>query len=844
MAAADQRREQPIAGDLTSKRAESYPALAMPGRDGDGPKKPPVRVAGSEGASRHRSLPVAGEQNTDAPPAYSNSAKLAIFRRLFRGRTDVYPLRWENSRRSKSGYMPDCSNKFVEPICPIRTTKCSKCPNQAFRSFDDTAIAKHLRGRHTMGVYPLLRDGTCWFLALDFDQKAWKADVAAVRKACVRLEVPVYVERSRSGKGAHVWLFFSEAVPAKDARALGRLILSEAQELRPSLQLRSFDRMFPSQDSVEKGGFGNLIALPLQRVPRDQGNSVFVDDDLEPYPGEQQWELLANVSRISPAWLSSLLEAVHRTASPGRRSRGATPRWQTGELFADHGMDGGEVEGSEKRATTATEEPLPHALDVTVRDRVYVRRKGLPGRLESRIQDIAAFSNPEYYRKKAARASLWNTPRVIRCAEVLPAEIALPRGSEPALRSLADDAGLAMRRLDHREAGSAIDVSFQGTLTPVQSEALRALAAHDTGVLVLPPGVGKTVVAAALVARRARSTLVIVNRRPLLDQWRAQLSIFLGIAEKDIGQIGSQIDLATMQSLARNEAHVDSLSRYGHVIVDECHHAAAVSFERVLARIPAKFVLGLTATPKRRDGHHPVMHMQLGPIRFEASPKVLATQRPFTHRYFVRPTEFSSCDPSETLSDLQTRLSDDARRNSFILDDTVAALREGRSPLVLCQRREHVVHLAERLRRYAPNLFVLVGGMNTRERRETFQRLRALEDTEQRLVVATGSYVGEGFDDARLDTLLLAAPISWKGTLAQYAGRLHRLHPDKREVWIFDYVDEDVPVLARMFEKRRRGYKSLGYIEDDPPTDFEIQTDPQMDGDDGWLDVEQALVAG
>lgn len=387
--------------------------------------------------------------------------------------------------------------------------------------------------------------------------------------------------------------------------------------------------------------------------------------------------------------------------------------------------------------------------------------------------------------------------------------------------------------------------------TLVQSEALRALEAHDTGVLVLPPGVGKTVVAAALVARRGRSTLVIVNRRPLLDQWRAQLSIFLGIDETDIGQVGSKrngatgtLDLATMQSLSRSEAHLESLARYGHVIVDECHHAAAVSFERVLARVPAKFVLGLTATPKRRDGHHPVMHMQLGPIRFQASAKMLATQRPFRHRYFVRPTELSSLDSRETVGDLQTRLSEDARRNSFILDDAIAALREGRSPLVLCQRREHVVYIAERLRRYTPNLFVLVGGLNARARRETFEAHRELGGSEQCLVVATGSYVGEGFDDARLDTLLLAAPVAWKGTLAQYAGRLHRLHPDKREVWIFDYVDGAVAVLARMFEKRRRGYKSLGYVEDDPPTDFEIQTDPRMDGDDGLLDEELELVAG
>lgn len=273
---------------------------------------------------------------------------------------------------------------------------------------------------------------------------------------------------------------------------------------------------------------------------------------------------------------------------------------------------------------------------------------------------------------------------------------------------------------------------------------------------------------------------------------------------------------------------------YGQIVVDECHHVAATSFERVLSRVAAKYVLGLTATPKRRDGHHPIMHMQLGPIRFEASPKLGASQRPFTHHYFVRPAELVAGTTPEKLSDLQTRLSEDGRRNSFILDDAVAALREGRSPLVLCQRREHVLLLADRLQRYAPHMFVLMGAMKAGKRRETFDALRALPRDEQRLIVATGSFIGEGFDDARLDTLFLAAPISWKGTLAQYAGRLHRLHPDKRDVWIFDYVDRDVPALAKMFERRRAGYRALGYCEGDPPNDFELMTDPSWDGDLGW----------
>lgn len=377
---------------------------------------------------------------------------------------------------------------------------------------------------------------------------------------------------------------------------------------------------------------------------------------------------------------------------------------------------------------------LLRSVEVVVRDRVYVCRKLLPDALQTRIVDLALFRNPEYFRKKAAHISTWKTPRVIRCAEELEEHIALPRGTESELLALANEIGLVKRSVDQRASGRAIPVTFTGALTPLQSMALKALLKHDTGVLVLPTGVGKTVVAIALIAHRATSTLVIVNRRPLVDQWRAQLATFLGLNDSDIGQVGATkvdqtgaIDLATMQTLARDSRHIDALSEYGLVIVDECHH-----------------------------------HMQLGPVRFEASPKLAAARRPFTHRYFVRRSELSNSTRPESVTDLQKRLGEDARRNSFISDDAVAALREGRSPLVLCQRRERVSHLAQRLRRYSKHLFVLMGGMNARQRREALEALRGLDNRAQRLIIATGSYIGEGFDDARVD--MLAAPVAWKGT--------------------------------------------------------------------------------
>jgi len=377
---------------------------------------------------------------------------------------------------------------------------------------------------------------------------------------------------------------------------------------------------------------------------------------------------------------------------------------------------------------------------------------------------------------------------------------------------------------DEREDGTAVDFTFRGTLTPMQEQAAKALLAHDTGVLVAPPGVGKTVVGIYLVAARKRSTLILVHRRPLLDQWISQLALFLGIEPKDIGQIGAgrskpngRLDVAMVQSLVRKGSVSDLVTGYGQVIQDESHHCPAVSFERLLAEVKARYVVGLTATPQRRDGHHPILQMQLGPVRFAVDAKSQAARRPFDHRLVVRETGFVSRGlPDDAgIQDLYAALAADHRRNDLIFDDVVCALEEKRSPILLTERRDHLEHFADRLRLFTRHLIVLHGGMKAKERREVVARLAAIPDGEERLLMATGRYIGEGFDDARLDTLFLALPVSWKGTLIQYTGRLHRIHPGKTEVRIHDYVDRAVPVLMRMFEKRLRGYRAIGYARDE-----------------------------
>jgi superfamily II DNA or RNA helicase len=320
-----------------------------------------------------------------------------------------------------------------------------------------------------------------------------------------------------------------------------------------------------------------------------------------------------------------------------------------------------------------------------------------------------------------------------------------------------------------------------------------------------------------------------VHRRPLLDQWRAQLSLFLGIEPKAIGQIGGgrrspngRLDVAMIQSLVRAGQVADLVAGYGQVIVDECHHVPAVSFERVLSEVKARYVVGLTAPPQRRDGQHPITEMQLGPVRFTVDARSEAARRPFEHRLIVRQTAFREAAPSGTpsIQELYAALAADEERNDLILNDVIASLEEGRSPILLTERKDHLEFFADRLQSFARHLVVLHGRMTARARNAAREELAAIPSDQERLILATGRYIGEGFDDARLDTLFLALPVSWKGTLVQYTGRLHRLHPGKTEVRIYDYVDREVPMLLRMFERRLRGYRAIGYARGEAPLGF------------------------
>lgn len=786
-------------------------------------------------------LPATGTPTASATSGpRSPSEKVRLFRLLFRGRDDLYPMRFESKATGKSGYAPACANKWEPGLCALkRGGRCSDCTNQAFLPVDDSAVLAHLQGKHVMGIYPMLPDEKCWFLAVDFDKSSWREDVRAFVRTARQLALPVLVERSRSGNGAHVWFFFTEPVPAAIARKMGCHIITETMSARHELSMDSYDRLFPSQDSMPRGGFGNLIALPLQHAPRQRGNSIFLDDDLDAYPDDQQWSVLASVRRITPATVQQIaFEAARAGTVVGLRMA---------EVVDDEEDDAPWTRapsGSPRVSRIAG--PLPARVSAVLAQRLFVAKDGLPSPLLNQIKRLAAFQNPEFYKKKQSmRLSTATTPRVIACSEDLAKHVALPRGCKAELEELLRAHGVALDVVDDRESGAKVDVRFRGTLTQVQECAARALLAHDTGVFVAPPGVGKTVIGTYLVAARACSTLILVHRRPLLDQWLAQLSLFLGLDAKDIGQIRGakrtptgRIDVAMIQSLVRKESVADLVAAYGQVIVDECHHLPAVQFERVLREVKARHVVGLTATPQRRDGHHPITEMQIGPVRFKVDTKSQTAARPFAHRLIVRETAFRAASPGGrvAIQDLYAALARDEARNAMILNDVVRALEEGRSPILLTERKDHLDYFASRLERVARNLVVLQGGKGAKADRDTRAKLAAIPANEERLLLATGRYIGEGFDDARLDTLFLALPVSWKGTLVQYTGRLHRLHPGKSEVRIFDYVDREEPILLRMFEKRLREYRAIGYARGEAPLGYaEPKDDPVVEYDADML---------
>ncbi len=751
--------------------------------------------------------------------------KIELFMSLFKGRTDVYAKRWRNSK-GQSGYSPACLNEWKPGICNKPRIKCYECSNKSFEILNDRVVEEHLKGKITAGLYPMCHDDTCYLLAIDFDDDGWQKDISVLRDTCSKLNIPLAGERSRSGNGAHLWFFFEEPIPAASARKFGSALLTYSMNKRHEIMFKSYDRFFPNQDTMPKGGFGNLIALPLQMEPRKKGNSVFIDEQLKPYP--DQWNFLSSVRKLSEDEVGSLTKTLSIFGAEN----------DLGILRKDDN----ETQKPWQRAGTISlkKDDFPEKPEVVKANMIYVSKEGVSQRGLNALKRLAAFKNPEFYKAQAMRLPTYNKPRIISCSDETDKYLCLPRGCLRDVQALLSKLNLLPIISDETNRGRRIDIEFNGTLRDEQLPAANELMKFDNGVLAAATAFGKTVVAAKLIAERKTSTLVLVHRKQLLSQWVKKLSEFLIIKEEvpqpekkrgrpkrlsPIGQIGGGrdsptgiVDVGIMQSLYRDNEVSERVRNYGMVIVDECHHVPAFSFEQVLKNVDARYVYGLTATPVRLDGHHPIIFMHCGPMRYKVDAKSQLV--PFDHFVIPRFTSFViPVDSSVSVSDrkdpriqeLYSELAASEMRNRLIANDVIANYEAGRSSLVLSERTSHVEKLAGMISERVADVIPLTGKYGIRQTREALQKIADAPQRNALTIVATGKYIGEGFDEPRLDTLFLAMPISWKGTLRQYVGRLHRTHENKKEVQVYDYVDTHVGMFEKMYNKRLSGYASFGY---------------------------------
>lgn len=724
--------------------------------------------------------------------------------------------------RGKSGYQPVCAREWNKEFCDKNKYKCAECPNRDFQPLGYNDIYRHLEGkdsdgRDVVGVYAILPDNMCRFLCCDFDDKScehgYVNDVLAYVEVC-RAWGPAYIERSRSGNGAHVWILFEEPIKAMIARRLGNAILTEAMEREGRMSFKSYDRFFPNQDFIPSGGFGNLVALPLQGRARKEGNSVFVDDSFTPFA--DQWAYLQEMKMLSFAAAERLVSQYDRDSLGNLSKSSESAPWER------------------PQPCPMTKADFPKAITIVRSSGIYIPISGLSAKAINHIKRMAAFKNPEFYSKLGMRLPVYNLPRIISCSEMTDDYLMLPRGCEESAVAFFKSNGVEVRVDDKTNLGEKIEVEFNGTLYAEQQRAVEALDEHRTGTLYAATAFGKTVTAAKLIARKKVNTLILVHTKALLVQWRERLEEYLltnfqpeeqfksrgrrkkfqqfGALSSTENTLNGKIDIALLQSCMSDNEVKPFVRDYGMVIVDECHHAPAVNFERVLREVNARYVYGLTATPIRKDGHQPIIFMQCGEIRYVVDSKSQQAQQSFQRLLFPRFTSHRNLKADGgNFAQVIDELIENETRNKLILDDVASNLAEGRTPIILTTRTTHVDILAERCRKICPNVIRLVGKDSAKAKREVMEQLNHVPADEPLVVVATGKFVGEGFDLPRLDTLMLAQPVAWKGLIAQYAGRLHRNYPGKSEARIYDYIDLRIPICESMYRKRLYGYKAVGY---------------------------------
>lgn len=759
-------------------------------------------------------------------PAYAK-----FFYSMFKGRKDVFSHRVK-LKNGTAVYIPECANRWKPGICPKSSgtkIKCFNCNNKAYVPLSQRELIKHLQGLRedcsdVIGIYPLLPDNTCNFIVYDFDNHDnsetldWQSEVNSMRMICEKNGVDALVERSRSGKGAHIWIFFSEPIAASLARKFGFSLITKGMESVSLKNFNSYDRMMHMQDSLDEGKLGNLIALPLQGRALKEGNSAFVDNNWDAYP--DQWARLKDIKKLTKNFVTSKIEEW-------------CPSGQCQGIFQNSTSD--DTLPWEQSANTLSQDDANGIVHIILSNGIYIDKSNIQPRLQNRIRRLAAYSNPEFYKNLHIGFSTKGIPSIVYCGYDTDNYIVIPRGCLDSLCEMLNSALVPFEIDDKRYRGNHIDVSFKGNLYPEQANAVNAISSYDTGVLSAATAFGKTVVGAYLISKIKVNTLVLVRNTEILKNWIDDLGKFLQINEELptyktatgrirkrkslIGTISSGkstltgiVDIAMITSLGKGEDILPDIKNYGMVIVDECHHAAAATDEDVLRAVNAKYVYGMTATPKRDDGQARKIFMQLGPIRFSYTAKDRAMKQGIGHFVYPRFTRLVNLETGQQhISGLYKSVIGSEIRNSQIVRDVKHCISLGRTPLVITKQKEHASILYKLLHDNSSHIFLLQGGRSSRERDMLRQEMNAVPDTESIILVAIDKYIGEGFNYPRLDTLFITMPMAWEGNVEQYAGRLNRDYEGKKDVIIYDYVDYHIRQFSNMYAKRLCAYKKIGF---------------------------------
>ena len=761
---------------------------------------------------------------------------------MFWGRQDVYAKRSVNKETGKAAYYPQCNN-FWTSVCHKKIKdgiNCKDCKNRSYKKITKYDILNHLQGNaynssDVIGVYPLLNNGTCRFMVFDFDNHdkgaeekdfandddTWIEEVEAMRKICVMNGIDPLVERSRSGRGAHVWIFFDKPIAASLVRKFGFALLDKGAEQVNLKSFKYYDRMLPAQDSLsDNSALGNLIALPLQGKALQEGNSAFVDGNWNAYP--DQWKILFSKPRLSQEFLeekikewSNHIEDIVADADENDREK----PWNRIQHFNKNDVDG--------------------KLHITLSNGIYVDDTNLKASMQNKIRRMAAFSNPVFYKHQIIGTSNYDTPRWIYLGkDHLSGYIQIPRGLQDNLLERARQADVDYEIQDERQRGKHINVDFKGELRQEQDKALKELTKYDNGILHAATAFGKTVVSSAIIAQKKVNTLIILESSALIEQWKDALEKFLNIDEElpsyetKTGRVRKRksligtlqgvhdsmtgiIDIAMVGSLCKKGEYHKLLNEYGLVLIDECHHSASETIANVLKELKAKYVYGVTATPKRGDGLEKINYMLIGPIRYSYTAKEKAKEQGIQHLVYPRFTRTvpprgvitGKMHPNEAYEIIHNN----DLRDEQIVDDVKNCVSAGRTPVVLSRYKDHSEKLYKRLKSYADYVFLMTGNNSKKEHRKILDQMSQVNNDESMILVATGSLVGEGFDFPRLDTLFMATPVSFRGVVEQYAGRLNRDYAGKENVIIYDYVDNHIPMFDNMYMKRLKAYKQIGY---------------------------------